>query len=114
MASPNTSAAGHDAKPAGHSAAPAAHAQVAHEQAGGVKFPPFQTETFAPQLIWLAITFVTLYVMLSRVVLPRIAGVIEGRQARIRRDLEQAERLKTETDQAIASYEAALADARAK
>jgi F-type H+-transporting ATPase subunit b len=114
MASPNASAAGHDAKPAGHSAGTAAHAQAAHEQAGEVKFPPFQTETFAPQLIWLALTFVALYVMLSRIVLPRIAGVIEGRQARILRDLEQAERLKSETDQAIASYEAALTDARAK
>jgi len=110
MASPNAIAGGQDG--GGHTEHGAA--TTAHAPAGEVKFPPFQTETFAPQLIWLAITFVALYVTLSRVILPRIASVIEGRQARIARDLEQAERLKSETDQAIASYEAALTEARAK
>ena len=77
-------------------------------------FPPFDTDYFAPQLIWLAITFTALYMMMSRVALPRIATVLEERHDRIADDLDKAEELKAQTDKAIASYEKALADARAK
>jgi F-type H+-transporting ATPase subunit b len=77
-------------------------------------FPPFDTTTFAPQLIWLAITFGFLYLFLSRVALPPIADMISARNDRIKADLTEAERLKTETDTAIANYEKALSDAKAK
>lgn len=90
-------------------------AGTAKEAGGhGKVFPPLDPNTFAPQLIWLALTFGLLYVILKRVALPRIGEVIEERRDRIKRDLEQAERLKVETEQALATYEAALADARAK
>jgi len=77
-------------------------------------FPPLDPGTFAPQLVWLALTFGLLYVLLRRVALPRVGEVIEERRDRIRRDLEQAEKLKAETQRALASYEEALNDARAK
>jgi len=80
--------------------------------AASSSFPPFNAETFAPQLVWLALTFTALYVILSRFALPRIGEVIDERRDRIQRDLSTAERLKDETEQAIASYEQALADAR--
>jgi F-type H+-transporting ATPase subunit b len=85
--------------------------QAQGEVPGG-SFPPFNPNTFAPQLIWLALTFSVLYLVLSRKALPRIADVIEERANRIKRDLDAAERLKSETDKAIASYEQALADAK--
>jgi len=75
--------------------------------------PHFDTTTFASQLFWLAICFVTLYVLMSKVALPRIADILEERQKRISDDLDMAERLKNETEAAIAVYEKALADARA-
>ena len=77
-------------------------------------FPPLDPSTFAPQLIWLAITFAVLYVIMSRVALPKIGTVIEERRDRIAGDLDQAEQLKKKTEAAIASYEQALAEARAK
>lgn len=83
-----------------------------HDGGGGSNFPPFNPETFAPQLIWLTLTFVTLYYVLSRKALPRIADVLEERANRIKRDLDAAERLKGETDTALASYEKALGDAK--
>ena len=49
---------------------------------------------------------------MSKIALPRIGSVIEERKQRIQRDLDEAERLKTETDQALKEYETALAEAR--
>src|SRR5215510_7737835 len=77
-------------------------------------FPPLDASTFAPQLVWLALTFALLYVILKRAVLPRVGEVIEERSDRIKRDLAQAEELKVETDKALAHYEQALSDARAQ
>lgn len=87
-----------------------------HTEVPGKKapFPPFQSETFPSQLFWLVICFVALYVLLSRVALPRLGGVIAARNAKIESDLEAANRLRNDSEAAQASYEKALADARAK
>lgn len=84
------------------------------EQPAGHKepFPPFNSQTFASQLFWLVITFVFLYVMMAKVALPRIGAIIDTRQKRIDDDLAHAQKLKAESDAALASYEKALADAR--
>ena len=77
-------------------------------------FPPLDSGTFAPQLIWLALTFGLLYLLLKRVVLPRVGEVIDERSDRIKRDLAQAEKVRADTQQALANYEQALSEARAK
>ncbi len=90
-----------------------AHTEVpggSHKKA----FPPFQPDTFASQLFWLAITFAILYLMASRLVLPRVGGIIEARSKRIEGDLAEAQRLKAEADAANAVYEKALTDARSR
>jgi F-type H+-transporting ATPase subunit b len=85
------------------------------EVPGGAKppFPPFNKDTFASQLVWLAITFVLLYLLMSRLALPRVGGIIEARAGRIESDLAEAQRLKEETEAAVAGYEKTLAEARA-
>ncbi len=75
-------------------------------------FPPFDATTFSSQLIWFAIAFGALYLIMSRIALPRIGSVIEERKSRIRRDLDEAERLKGETERALRAYEQAVGDAR--
>src|SRR5262245_59960309 len=75
-------------------------------------FPPFQSETFASQLFWLAIAFVLLYVIISKLALPRIGGIIAARQGAIEDDLAQAERRRKDADAALAGYDTSLADAR--
>lgn len=77
-------------------------------------FPPFNPDTFSSQLIWLAIAFGGLYLLLKRVALPRVGEVIDERRDRIVRDLDAADRLKGETDKALSGYEQALADAKDK
>jgi F-type H+-transporting ATPase subunit b len=90
----------------------------AHTEAPGgshkAPFPPFQGNTFASQLVWLAITFAILYLLAAKIVLPRVGGIIEARRQRIDGDLAEAQRLKAESDAAIAAYEKSLADARAR
>jgi F-type H+-transporting ATPase subunit b len=79
----------------------------------GGKFPPFDSHTFASQLLWLALTFIALYLLMSRVALPRIGSILEARRRHIDGDLADAQRLKGESDAAIAAHEKALAQARA-
>lgn len=92
------------------------HTEVGHPEKGKESsvFPPFDTTSFSTQLVWLAICFIGLYIFLSRVVIPRIAATIEQRSDRISRDLDEAQRLKNESEKALANYEQALAEARAK
>ncbi|MEA2934085.1 MAG: F-type H+-transporting ATPase subunit b [Variibacter sp.] len=89
-----------------HTQAPGAH--------GPGPFPPFQKETFASQLFWLALAFVVLYVLMSKVALPRVGGILADRKARIASDLAEAERARADSEAAMAAYEKSLADARAR
>ncbi|HEY7764242.1 MAG TPA: F0F1 ATP synthase subunit B' [Aestuariivirgaceae bacterium] len=76
--------------------------------------PQLNIETWPPQLIWLAISFLALFFIMRFVALPRVGGVIERRQKQVNDDLAAAQRFKAATEKAIADYEAALAEARAK
>lgn len=76
--------------------------------------PQLNPLDWAPQLIWLALTFGILYVLMSRVALPKIGSVIDMRAAKIAGDIEAADKLRRETQEAIAAYEQALAEAKAK
>lgn len=84
------------------------------KEGGHGGFPPFESETFASQLFWLVIAFVLLYVLMTKLALPRVKSVIDNRQKHISGDLAEASRLKGESDAAVAAYEKALADARAR
>jgi len=91
-------------------------ATQAHTEHPGGKppFPPFNKETFASQLIWLVVFFVALYVIISKLAIPRLGGIIEARTQRIDGDLAEAKKLKDQSDAALASYEKSLADARTR
>ena len=91
-------------------------ATQAHTEHPGGKppFPPFNKETFASQMFWLVVFFVALYVIISKLAIPRLGGIIEARNQRIDGDLAEAKKLKDQSDAAIASYEKSLADARTR
>jgi F-type H+-transporting ATPase subunit b len=74
--------------------------------------PQLDISTFPPQLIWLAITFIVLYVLMSRVALPKVGDIIVARRNKIDGDLDQAGAMKAEAEAVIAAYERALAAAR--
>jgi len=97
---------------------PTADTHATTEAHGGAHdsgvFPPFDPATFPSQLLWLAITFGLLYVLMSRLALPRLGGILENRKALIDADLAAADADRQKTDAAIAAYEKALAEAKAK
>lgn len=74
--------------------------------------PQFDPSSFASQVFWLAVMFVALYWIVSKIAIPRIGEVLEQRARVIQDDLDRATQLKAETDAAIAAYEKAMADAR--
>jgi F-type H+-transporting ATPase subunit b len=76
--------------------------------------PQLQPGDFAPQLIWLAITFALLYLALSRLALPRIESVIGQRKSRISADLEKARDAQRHSEEEMNRYEAEIAQAKAK
>jgi len=86
--------------------APAAHGAEHHT------FPPFDPATFGSQLFWLVILFGLLYIVMSRVALPKVGSIIEARDKKIAGDLAEAARMKEASDAAVAAHEQALAEAR--
>jgi len=80
----------------------------------GGAFPPLDSSTFPSQLFWLVIFFAALYMLMSKLVLPKLAAIIAARKGQIDGDLARAQALKDETEAAIKSYEKALSDAKGK
>ena len=76
--------------------------------------PQFDSTTFASQLFWLLVTFGLLFMIASRVLLPRIAGILTARQEKIDDDLNRAGIVKGEAETALAAYEKTMADGKAE
>jgi F-type H+-transporting ATPase subunit b len=81
---------------------------------GASAFPPFDTSTFPSQLVSLVVFFVALYIIVSRIALPRVGAVIDARQKKIEGDLAEAQKLKEQSEAALKAYESDLATARSK
>ena len=89
-----------------------AHTEAEGGHGGG--FPPFESSTFASQLVSLVIAFVALYLIVSRIALPRVGSVIDARQNAIEGDLAEAQKLKDASGAALKAYESELAAARSR
>ena len=76
--------------------------------------PQLDVSTFAPQLVWLAISFVVLYLLMSKIGLPQVNAIIEARRRRLDDDLARASEIKAEAEAVIAAYQKTLGDARAQ
>ena len=76
--------------------------------------PQMDVTTFPSQIFWLAVTFTLLFIVLWRVTLPKIAGAITDRRNRIDGDLATADQAQKAASDALKSYEAHLAQAKAR
>jgi F-type H+-transporting ATPase subunit b len=88
----------------------ATEATGAEHASGGM--PQLDFSTFPNQIFWLLVTLVIIYLVLSRVALPRIGSVLAERKGTITNDLAAAEELKQKAVQAEAAYQNALTTAR--
>ena len=79
---------------------------------GAIGMPQLCTEWMGNQIFWLVVTLVVIFLILSRIALPRIAAVLAERQGSITNDLAAAEDLKAKAVEAEETYNKALADAR--
>lgn len=79
-----------------------------------IGMPQLCVDWMPNQIVWLLITLLVIFFILSRIALPRIASVLAERQGTITNDLSAAEELKRQARDAEAAYEKALADARAE
>ena len=86
----------------------------AARRAGTAAFRRSSRRLSPSQLVWLVIAFVLLYVLMSKLALPRVGAIIESRQKRIDDDIAEAGAAQEQSDAAVAAYEKALADARAR
>ena len=86
------------------------------QDAGGHKagFPPFDASTFPSQLLWFVLAFGALYLLMSKVALPRVAAILENRQGKITGDLDAAAAMQSQAADASKAYEKTLADAKAR
>ncbi len=101
----------HMAESHGEAKGTTAHTET---ESGKHTFPPFQKDTFASQLVSLVIAFVALYLIVSRIALPRVGSVLDARQGAIDGDLAAAQKLKDESEAALKAYESELAAARSR
>tara|TARA_B100000900_G_C20289123_1_gene597337 strand:+ start:86 stop:589 length:504 start_codon:yes stop_codon:yes gene_type:complete len=76
--------------------------------------PQLNTEYFASQIFWLIISFIILYVVMSKFALPKIANIIETREDIIARDVEDAENFKKESEITEQGYLQSIREAQDK
>ena len=75
--------------------------------------PQLDAATYAPQIVWLVITFAVLYFLMARAALPRIAAILAARDAKITGDLNAAQAMKVQAEGAQANYDRVTAETRA-
>lgn len=86
---------------------------LATEGTGDVGFPQLnQTHTFASQIFWLFVSLSLLYVLMSRLALPRVASVIEGREAGRKKSLDQARAMSEDAETVRKGFESEIAKAQ--
>ncbi len=90
----------------------AGSAFAAGDSSGGL--PQLDFTTWPTQIFWLVVSFALAYVLMWRVVTPRIASVLEERHTRLDDDMQRAKQAADEAETMRVSFEKTLTDARAE
>ena len=81
-------------------------------ESGGM--PQLNPEFWVSQIFWLTITFGTLYVVLSKLILPKISNNLEVRKSKILENIEAAEKQRKDSEEKIKEYNKIIQDNKAK
>ena len=79
-------------------------------ESGGM--PQLNPEFWISQIFWLVITFGILYIILSKLILPKISSNLEMRKSQISENIETAEKQRLETESKIKEYEKAVLESK--
>ena len=74
--------------------------------------PQLNPEFWISQIFWLILTFGILYVLLSKLILPKISINLEIRKSQILENVEAAEKQREESEQKIKNYEKIIQDSK--
>ena len=74
--------------------------------------PQLNPEYWISQIFWLIIIFASLYISLSKIILPKISKNLEARKSQILDHLDQAEKFKEKTEKKIKEYEKILNESK--
>jgi F-type H+-transporting ATPase subunit b len=77
-------------------------------------FPPFDPVNFTPMLIWLCLSFGLLYLLMSKIALPRVENILHTRAHKIATDISEANAFRARSEEAAAAHDKTIADAKAK
>jgi len=80
--------------------------------ASDVGMPQLNPEFWISQIFWLTLIFGSLYVLLSKLILPKISNNLEARKSQITENIESAEKQRKESDQKLKDYEKLINDAK--
>ena len=72
-------------------------------ESGGM--PQLNPEFWISQIFWLTITFGILYVVLSKLILPKISANLETRKSQILENIEAAEKQREDSEEKIRKYD---------
>jgi F-type H+-transporting ATPase subunit b len=81
---------------------------------GETSFPPFDPANFTPTLVWLTLSFGLLYLLMSKIALPRVENILHSRQDKITSDIAEANDYRAKSEEAAAAHEKLIAEAKAK
>ena len=77
--------------------------QAQSAESGGM--PQLNPEFWISQIIWLILTFGALYIVLSKVILPKISDNLESRRSQILENIEIAEKQREESEEKVKEFE---------
>ena len=81
---------------------------------GETSFPPFDPVNFTPMLIWLSLSFGLLYLLMSKIALPRVGSILHARAYKIAYDIAEANAFRVRSEEAAAAHDKAIAGAKVK
>ena len=86
--------------------------RVFASESGGM--PQLNPEFWISQIFWLSLTFGILYIVLSKLILPKISANLELRKSQIQENIEAAERLRENSVTKLKEYDSIILDSKSK
>ena len=74
--------------------------------------PQLDPEYWPSQVFWLVIIFITIYILISKIFIPKIKGSIDMREDKIRKDLEEAKTFKEQAELKLKEYNSLMEAAK--